>query len=186
MNEMNEQVFRVAQFGARVGTRMEGKAARESLLKALLSLPEPGRLVVSLDGVEVLSGSFADELIALPYARLTTGEFGDRYIILRAPALMLAEDLSHKLERRRLAMFCLAETGWNVLGLLPPPMQETLDLVIEREETTAGDLAEALQIRHNTCLHRVSRLAELRLIRRQEVGLGGPYPTYRFFSIIKS
>ncbi len=183
---MNEQVFRVDQFGARVGTRLEGKAAREGLLEALLSLPEPGRLVVSLDGVEVLSGSFADELIALPYARLTTGEFGDRYMILRAPTLALAEDLSHKLDRRRLAMLCFTKTSWSVLGLLPPPMQETLDLVIERKEATAGDLAEALQIRHNTCLHRVGRLAELRLIRRQEVGLGGPYPTYRFFSIIKS
>jgi hypothetical protein len=186
MNEMNEQVFRVAQFGARVGTRMEGQAARARLLEALRSLPEPGRLFVSLDGVEVLSGSFADELIALPYARLTTGEFGDRYMILQTPTIVLAEDLSHKLERRRLAMLCIAGKGWNVLGLIPPPMQETLDLVIEREETTAGDLAEALQIRHNTCLHRVNRLTELRLIRRQEVGLGGPYPTYRFFSIIKS
>ena len=186
MNTMNELMFPIAPFGARLGTRLEGKSAREKLLAMLASIPEPGRLIVSLDGVEVLSGSFADETIALSCARLATGEYGDRYLIVRSPSMEIAEDLSHKLERRHLAMLCLLDDRWDVLGQLAAPMRETLALVIKHKETTPKELAGILDIRHNACLHRVGRLADLRLIRREEVGLAGPYPTYRLSSIINS
>ena len=186
MNTMNELTFPIAPFGVRLGTRLEGKSAREELLAALESIPEPGRLIVSLDEVEVLSGSFADETIALSCARLATGEYGDRYLVVQSPSLEIAEDLSHKLERRHLAMLCLLDDRWDVLGQLAAPMRETLALVIKHKETTPKELAGILDIRHNPCLHRVGRLADLRLIRREEVGLAGPYPTYRLSSIINS
>ena len=71
MNSMDERIFPIHTFGRRLGTRLEGRAARERLIAALEALEEPGRLIVSLEGVEVLSGSFADEAIAIPYlARL--------------------------------------------------------------------------------------------------------------------
>ena len=184
MNLMNERTFRISQFGVRLGTRLEGRAAREELLAALASIPEPGRLIVSLDGVEVLSGSFADETIALSCARLATGEHGDRYLVVRSPTLEIAEDLSHKLERRHLAMLCHVGERLEVLGQLPSPMRETLDLVIKLKETTAKELSQLLGIRHNACLHRVGRLAELRLIRREETGSAGPYRAYRLSSIV--
>lgn len=184
MNMMNERAFQISPFGVRLGTRLEGKSAREKLLAALASIPEPGRLIVSLDGVEVLSGSFADETIALSCARLSTGEYGDRYIVVRSPSLEIVEDLSHKLERRHLAMLCLIGRRLEVLGQIAQPMRETLDLVNKLKETTAKELSLLLGIRHNACLHRVGRLADLRLIRREEVGLAGPHPTYRLSSII--
>lgn len=184
MNTMNELTFPIAPFGVRLGTRLEGKSARKKLLAALASIPEPGRLIVSLNGMEVLSGSFADETIALSCARLATGEYGDRYLVVRSPNMEIAEDLAHKLERRRLAMLCLLDNRWDVLGQLAAPMRETLALVIKHKETTAKELAGILGIRHNACLHRVGRLADLRLIRREEIGLAGPYPTYRLSSII--
>lgn len=184
MNKMHERMFPIAPFGTRLGTRLEGKAAREQLLGIVHELPQPGRLVILLDDVEVLSGSFADEAIAIPYSRLAAGEYGDRYLVLRAPTPEITDDLSHKLERRRLAALCLTDDKWSVLGLLPTMMQETLALVIERGETTARELAEALNIRHNACLHRVSRLAQLRLIRREAIGLVGPHQSYRLFSIL--
>jgi len=184
MNAMHEQTFPIAPFGARLGTRLEGKSAREQLVGLLDELPQPGRVVVSLEAVEVLSGSFADEAIAIPYSRLASGEYGDRYLVLRAPSLEITDDLAHKLERRRLAMICLTDDGWEIVGLLSPAMREALTLVVKRGETTPKELAEALNIRHNACLHRVGRLAELRLIRREEVGLAGPHPSYRLFSIL--
>ena len=184
MNVMNELTFPIAPFGVRLGTRLEGKGARERLLVTLESIPEPGRLIVSLDGVEVLSGSFADETIALSCARLATGEYGDRYLVVRSPSLEIAEDLSHKLERRHLAMFCLIDGRIEVLGQLAFPMRETLELVNKLKETTAKELSELLGIRHNACLHRVGKLTELRLIRREEIGSAGPHRAYRLFSVI--
>jgi hypothetical protein len=185
MNQMDEAVFQVASFGARVGTRLEGEAAHTALLSALTRLDEPCRLLVSLDGIEVLSGSFADEAIALPYSRLAAGEYGDRYLVIHTPSLELADDLSHKLEQRHLAMLCRVDGGWEVLGLLPPPMRETLALVIERGSATAKELAATLDIRHNACLHRVGRLSALRLVGRESIGIAGPHPAYRFFSILR-
>jgi len=184
MNKMDERVFPIAPFGTRLGTRLEGKAAREELLEVVHGLPQPGRVVILLDGVEVLSGSFADEAIAIPYSRLAAGEYGDRYLVLRACTPEITDDLSHKLERRRLAALCLIDDDWSVLGSLPAMMRETLALVIARGEATAGELAEALGIRHNACLHRVSRLAQLRLIRREAVGSVGPHQSYRLSSIV--
>jgi hypothetical protein len=184
MNMMNELTFSISQFGTRLGTRLEGAQARQALIAALKSIDEPGRLVISLDGVDVLSGSFADETIAIPCARLTTGEYGDRYLIVRCPNLEIAEDLSHKLERRAVAMLCLHDNGWEVLGHIASQMRQTLELVIKLQTTVAKELSEALGINHNTCLHRVGRLANLHLIRREEVGLAGPHAAYRFSSII--
>jgi len=184
MNKMDKHTFHIASFGVRVGTRLEGKTAREKLLTALEALSEPGCLVISLDGVEVLSGSFADEAVALSYARLITGEYGNRYMIVHSPVGEITEDLSSKLERRRMAMLCSSNDNWDVLGLLGTQMRETLTLVIDRQETTAKELAGLLGIRHNACLRRVGHLTELRLIRREEVGLAGPHHSYRFFSIL--
>ncbi len=184
MNEMNEKVFPIASFGTRLGTRAEGAVARDRLLAVLAGLKEPGRLIVSLDGVEVMSGSFADEAIALPYARLTTGEYGDCYIVVRAPGEEVVEDLAHKLERRRLAALCLIDGDWTVLGLLPPVMRDTLALVIASGTTTAREIAAVLNIHLNTCVNRVARLAALHLIRREQIGVVGPYPSYRLHSIL--
>jgi hypothetical protein len=180
----HEVRFPIHPFGSRLGTRGEGEAARAELLRVLTALPEPGRLLVDLEGVDVLSGSFADEAIAIPYGRLAGGEYGDRYMLIRGREPDLADDLGYKLERRRLAMLFLAPSGWRTLGALPPPMEETLALIVERREATAKELADALGIRHNACLHRVGRLAALRLIRREEVGVVGPHATYRLISVV--
>ncbi|UCF09535.1 MAG: hypothetical protein JSW65_05580, partial [Candidatus Bipolaricaulota bacterium] len=72
----HEVRFPIAPFGPRLGTRGEGASAQEALLRALCALPEPGRLIVDLNGVDVLSGSFADEAIAIPCARVAAGEHG--------------------------------------------------------------------------------------------------------------
>jgi hypothetical protein len=176
--------FPIAPFGTRLGTRGEGAAAQALLLRALRALPEPGRLIVDLHSVDVLSGSFADEAIAIPCARLAAGEFGNRYLLVETPHHDLTDDLGYKLERRRLAMLCLSDGAWTVLGPLPLPMMETLTLIIERGQTTAKELAMALDIRHNACLHRVGRLADLRLIHREETGSAGPYASYELFSTL--
>lgn len=176
--------FPIVPFGSRLGTRGEGAEAQAMLLRALSALPEPGRLIVDLHGVDVLSGSFADEAIAIPCARIAAGEYGDRYLLVDTPHGDLTDDLGYKLERRRLAMLCLADEEWSVLGPLPPPMMETLTLIVERGQTTAKALATTLEIRHNACLHRVARLADLRLIRREEIGSAGPYASYQLISLL--
>ncbi len=187
--------FEIAQFGTRLGTRLEGRTAREPLLRALLAVHEPGFLLVSLDGLDVLSGSFSDEIIAIPYARICAGEYGDRSMVLASPDLEITDDLAHKLERRGLAMIVVtsasartrpvpgSDRAWTVLGPLAAPMRETLDRIVEVGRTSAGQLAGDLGIQHNTCLHRVNRLAMSKLIYRRRIGAAGPHSMYELVSL---
>lgn len=190
--------FEIAQFGTRLGTRLEGQTARESLLRALLAVREPGFLLVSLAGLDVLSGSFADEIIAIPYARICAGEYGDRSLVIASPSSEITDDLAHKLDRRGLAMMLVASSSvhtwplpgsdpgdpaWTVVGPLPTPMRETLDRIVAVGRTSARELADDLSIQHNTCLHRVNRLAELRLIYRRVIGVAGPHSMYELVSL---
>lgn len=181
---MNRSVFRVSQFGERLGTRLEGEAARERLVAAVKRLPPDGQLVVSLDGLDVLSGSFADELIAKTCQLLASGFYEDRTMIVASPSLDLAEDLSAKLAQRRLAMLCRVGKTWSVLGALARPLLETLELLIDRNRATAKELAETLGIPPNACHNRLRRLIDLRLIRQERIGVSAPKTQYQFHSIL--
>ena len=185
MNRMNSETFSVAQFGSRIGTRAEGEAARVKILAALEALPPDGQLVVSLAGLEVMSGSFADELIGKTYQLLVSGLQGNRTMIVEAPSLELTEGINDKLTQRRLAMLCTRAGGWFVLGQLAEPHRETLELIVDRRTTTAKELAETLKIPPNACHQRLRRLVDLRLVLQERIGVSAPKTQYRFRSILR-
>lgn len=164
---------------------MEGVTAREKLLTALLSLPDGGQLQIHLEGLDVLSTSFADEVVGKALDRLTRDDFGDRSILLVSPSLELADGVDAKLKQRQLAMICLTGTAWHLIGACTPAMTETLARIIEKGRTTAKELAGELDLQMNACVNRVARLAKLHLVRREEVGRSGPQPVYVLHSILK-
>ncbi len=164
---------------------MEGVAAREQLLAVLLSVPGGGQLRIHLEGLDVLSTSFADEVIGKTMDRLTHGDFGDRSILLVSPSLELADGIDAKLRQRQLAMICIVETAWHLIGAWTPAMTDTLSRIIEKGETTGKELAMELDLQMNACVNRVARLAKLHLIRREEVGRSGPQPVYVLHSILE-
>lgn len=184
---MNRELFRVKTFGRRVGTRSEGEAARARLLEALERLPEDGQLVIDLDGVEVLAGSFADELIGKSLSLLVSNVYASRTMIVSSPSEELTEGLSDKLIQRNLAMLCLdgpSSARWRTIGHLADPHVETLGLVIAHGTTTAKALAETLGIPPNACHQRLKRLVELRLVFQDRVGVRAPKTLYQFRSIL--
>jgi hypothetical protein len=184
MDGMNRVEFPLAQFGTRLGTRLEGKRAREKVTAALASLPDDGQLVVVLDGVDVLSGSFADEVLARTVQEIVGGLYPGRTLVVWAPSRELVDDLEHKLERRRLAMLGRIRSEWILLGAENPALAETLHLIIARRQTTTKELAEALGLPMNTCANRVARLADLRLVRRDPIGKKGRQSVYAIHSIV--
>ena len=184
MNRMNRTAFSIAQFGTRVGTRAEGRTARAEILRVLEFLPPNGQLLISLVGLEVLSGSFADESIGKAYQLLLSGLYEDRTMLVETPSTELAEGLEDKLTQRGLAMLCTHESGWLVLGQLADPHRETLSLIIDRGTTTARELADLLGILPNACHQRLRRLVDLRLILQERTGILSPGTQYRFHSIL--
>ncbi len=186
MRAMQIERFRIAQFGPRLGTRMEGEQAREQLIALLRSLPEDGQVRISMEGIDVLSTSFADELIGRTLHQLMIGEFGARTMILETPTLDLADGIDVKLAQRQMAMLCLSGDSWHLIGAHTPAMTETLGLIIDKGTSTAKELAAKLGLQMNACVNRVARLAKLHLIRREQIGMSGPQAIYSLHSILKS
>jgi len=186
MSPMDTATFRIARFGTRLGTRLEGERARAELAGALRALPDGGQVRVVLDGLDVLSTSFADELIGRTYQHLVIGEFGERTMVLETPSAELADGIDVKLAQRRLAMLCLLNGAWSLIGQHTPAMDETLRLILEKGTTTTRELIEDLDLQMNACVNRVARLAKLRLIRRVQIGMNGPQPIYELHSILES
>jgi len=184
MTTMHVEEFRIAQFGTRLGTRLEGERARAELESLIESLPEEGQVRLLLDGLEVLSTSFADELVGKTYQRVVDGGFGDRTMVLDAPALELAEGVDVKLAQRKLAMLCLHDGRWRLIGFHTPALAETLDLILEKRHTTARELADELGLQMSASVNRVARLADLRLVRRRKIGMKGPQDIYALDSIL--
>jgi hypothetical protein len=183
---MKTTTIEIARFGQRLGTRLEGVEARRALTEALESLPRDGQLVISLRGVHVLSGSFADEAIGKTVQLLTSGIYEDRTLIATAPAAAVTEDLSDKLGQRRLALLCRIEEegSWRLLGQIAAPLVETLFLLIELGSATAREMAERLEIPSNVCHNRIRRLVSLRLMREERIDVSAPNTQYRFHSIV--
>ena len=184
MTTMHVEEFRIAQFGVRLGTRLEGERARAQLESLLRSLPDEGQVRILLDGLEVLSTSFADELVGKVCQHIVDGEFGDRTMVLDTPSQELAEGIDVKLAQRRLAMLCLQDGRWWLVGFHTPALNETLQRILERKRTTARELAEELGLQMSACVNRVARLADLRLIRRRKIGMKGPQDIFEIHSIV--
>lgn len=176
--------FRIAQFGTRLGTRLEGARARERLELLLTSLPENGQVRILLDDVEVLSTSFADELIGKTYQRVVDGQYGERTMVLSTPSLDLAEGIDVKLSQRRLAMLCLQGGRWRLIGFHTPALSETLERILEKKRTTTRELADELGLQMNACVNRVARLAAFHLIHRRKIGMKGPQDIFEIHSIL--
>ena len=180
------KVFSLKRFGRRLGTRLEGARAREEILEELSRLPAGGQLLVDLSGLEVLSGSFADQALAKIVEQLKDGELPDRYLLVKAEEEELLEDLSERLARRGLALFALIGEELKILGRLPGYLEETLHWIVKHGEATSTELAQALSISVKNASTRLAELQKLRLVElvRESRPMGGVQ--YRARALISS
>ncbi|GBD38169.1 hypothetical protein HRbin37_00414 [bacterium HR37] len=172
----------ISRYGRVVGTREEGKKVQRDIVHSIEKLPEGGTLIVNLRGVKVLSGSFADEAVVIPYQRLVSGEYGEKNMLIECSNREVLEDLEAKLERRKLAMLGLGkDSQWYVIGNLNKYLQETLEEIVKSKKVTAGELAQKLGISVTNCNNRLSKLYRLGLIKRERVNnvTGGILYFYR-------
>ena len=107
-------------------------------------------------------------------------------MVIETPLLELAEGIDVKLAQRKLAMLCCAAGTWTILGFHTPAMDETLRLILEKGKTTARELADELGLQMSACVNRVARLAQLRLIHREKIGMKGPQDIYELHSILQT
>lgn len=167
---LHTKALSLARFGLRLGTRLEGSTIRSLLWGELHNLSQPGLLVVDLAGLEVLSGSFADEVLGEVLASLVEGDLPGRYILVRSPGEELLEDVRTKLLARKLPLLAAVGEGsrWSVLGKLQPYLGEALEWVVEHGEATSQDLACALGLTVQQASMRLLALGRLRLVHLEQ------------------
>ncbi len=167
MDRMCTRSFPLATYGLRLGTRQEGRRVRSELVEIVKALPERGVLVIDLSGLEVLSGSFADEALVEAVAWLVEHGKPGRYLVVQASGAEAVEDLGARLGERKLALLALLSAEPHVLGHLPPYLAQALQLVHERGAITSQELASELALSVQGAAVRLAALAKLRLLHQE-------------------
>lgn len=174
--EMNRKVLSLKKLsegllkdGAKEMTgRTRGVKVRGFLERLLRA--EGGALLVLLDfsGVGPIDFSWADEVVAKMISRLWSGEYGEKYLVLKGLNASQLENISVALERKRLAALVTGAEGWKIVGSLNNYLAQTLNTIMEKRHLTLRQLSEEEGIGMNTSGTRLLNLYKKRLVVRGE------------------
>lgn len=161
----------------RVGTRPEGERISGSVLERIRSTQEP-LIVLDLTKLEMMTSSFADEVVGKPLQRVCNGELGERSLVLVTPSREVVEDLDRPLSRRDLSVLVFEMNlsgSWWVAGVDKPYFREMLDILMTRGNLETGEVTRLVPgLNAQACSNRLAELSRRRLIRRyKEVGMKG-------------
>jgi hypothetical protein len=148
--------------------RSRGAKVREFIEKELKE--EKGALLVLLDfsGIGPIDFSWADEVVAKIVSRLWSGEYGEKFLLLKGLNPSQSENIGVALERKRLAALVTGSEGWHIVGSLNNYLAHTLDQVMEKRHLTLRELSEKEGIGMNTSGTRLLNLYKKRLVVRVE------------------
>jgi len=168
--EVKELFEEVAGSGeAHIVTRETGRKIRGAAARRLRELEGGGLLTLDFSGAGIIDYSCADEFVAKLLTRLIAGEYGERYLRLSNLNPSQKENIDVALERKRLPSILVnPDRTWQCLGTIKPYLQETLNIVMAREQVSARDLSGLLKIELNTSSTRLINLHRQRLVTRRE------------------
>ncbi len=150
-------------------TRPSGQVIRERIEKDIVKEKDAEVIALDFSKIGVIDYSCADEIVAKLISRLISGEYGDKYIVLKGLNENQKENIEVALERKDLAVIAEMRDGKQILiGNLNNYLQETLNFITKRGKITAGDLSTALKLPANTSGTRLLNLHKKRLVKRTE------------------
>ena len=163
--------------------RSRGVRIREAIEKILRE--ENGGLPIVLDfsGIGPIDFSWADEVVAKMISRLWSGEYGEKFIVLKGLHRSQAENIHVALERKRLAALTTGAEGWRLIGSLNNYLVHTLNQVMKKKHLTLRQLSEEERIGMNTSGTRLLNLYKKRLVVRAEgpvIGKNDPHRGRQF------
>lgn len=177
------KIFELKKYGTTLGIRQQGKQAQQEIEKEIHAMSYGEKLLLDLDGINVIGYSFADEAIALTIQRLTSREYGNKFVLIKCSNNDILEALEVALERRKLAVLVVRNqkdsTGknWTCLGMKKDHLLRTLEVIIKHKKVKTGELSKILSIELTNCNNRATELYRLGLIEREKVNdpTGGIY-----------
>jgi len=148
--------------------RAKGIKVREFIERILKAEERPLLVFLDFSGVGPIDFSWADEVVAKMISRLWSGEYGEKFLVLKGLNASQMENISVALERKRLAALATGSEGWRVIGSLNNYLAQTLNNIMEKRHLTLRQLSEEEGIGMNTSGTRLLNLYKKRLVARGE------------------
>ena len=148
--------------------RSRGARIREATEKILGEEKGTLRIILDFSGIGPIDFSWADEVVAKIVSRLWSGEYGEKFLVLKGLSSSQTENIQVALERKRLAVLSTGSEGWQVIGSLNNYLIHTLNQVMKRRHLTLRELSEEERIGMNTSGTRLLNLYKKRLVVREE------------------
>src|SRR4030043_194848 len=143
--------------------RLRGARIREALEKILGGEKASLRVVLDFSGMGSIDFSWADEVVAKMISRLWSGEYGEKFLVLKNLSPSQAENVGVALERKKLAVLTTGPEGWRIIGSLNNYLIHTLNRVMQKRQLTLRELSEEEGIEMNTGGTRLLNLYKKRL-----------------------
>lgn len=159
--------------------RSRGIRIREGLERILGEGKESVCLVLDFSGMGSVDFSWADEVVAKMISRLWSGEYGEKFLVLKNLSPSQAENVGVALERKKLAVLATGAEGWRLIGSLNNYLVHTLTQVMKRRQLTLRELSEEEGIEMNTSGTRLLNLYKKRLVVRMERAPMGKEDSHR-------
>jgi len=148
-------------------TRQSGQVIRERIERDISREKDAEVIALDFSKIGVIDYSCADEIIAKLISRLTSSEYGDKYIVLTGLSENQKENIEVALERKDLSVMAEMRDSRKILiGSLNNYLRETLDLILKKGRITGSELSEFLDLPANTSGTRLLNLYKKRLVRR--------------------
>ena len=144
-----------------------GIRTRETIEK-LLREGDEVCLVFDFSGMGAIDFSWADEVVAKMVSRLWSGEYGEKFLVLKGLSPSQSENIGVALERKKLAVLTTGPEGWRLIGSLNNYLIQTLKQVMKKRRLTLRELSEKEGIGMNTGGTRLLNLYKKRLVLRTE------------------
>jgi len=148
--------------------RSRGARMREVLEKILREEKESLRVIIDFSRMGSIDFSWADEVIAKMISRSWSGEYGEKFLVLKNLNPSQAENIDVALERKKLAALTTGPEGWQIIGSLNNYLVHTLNRVMRKRQLTLRELSEEEGIEWNTSGTRLLNLYKKRLVVRVE------------------
>jgi len=159
--------------------RSRGVRIREAIEKILGEGKGALRVVLDFSGMGSIDFSWADEVVAKLISRLWSGEYGEKFLVLKNLNPSQAENIGVALERKKLAVLTTGPEGWQIIGSLNNYLIHTLNQVMEKRQLTLRELSEEEGIEMNTGGTRLLNLYKKRLVVRVERPMMGKEDSHR-------
>jgi hypothetical protein len=159
--------------------RSRGVRIRQGIEKSLGEEKGSLRIVLDFSGMGSIDFSWADEVVAKIISRLWSGEYGEKFLVLKGLNPSQAENIGVALERKKLAVLTTGPEGWRIVGSLNNYLIHTLNRVMKKRQLTLRQLSEEEGIEMNTSGTRLLNLYKKRLVVRLEGPMMGKDDSHR-------